>query len=88
MLSGIPWSRKAACGLAIVAVSYLIAAFANASPVTQPSFAGVNFRASSVVAAPAPGVEGGAGRGAVKAENREDRGGEFERIAHATLQAI
>ena len=87
MLSGIPWSRKAACGLAIIAASYVIAAFANASPVTQPSMAGATFRAPIVVVAP-PAVESATQGGAVNAESPEDRGREFERVAHSSLQAI
>jgi hypothetical protein len=52
MLSGITWTRKAACGLAILAASYLVAAFANASPITQPSLAGAPSRLPLVIVVP------------------------------------
>jgi hypothetical protein len=87
MLSGIPWSRKAVCGLAIVAASYLVATFANASPVTQPSFAGATFRTPVVVTAP-PAVDSAAEGGALKAGSPENRGREFERVSNTAVEAI
>lgn len=87
MLSGIPWSRKAVCGLAIVAASYLVAAFANASPITQPSLATPPLRTPAVVVVPA-GEPHSASDGAIRAESPESRGREFESVAHPHLQSI
>jgi hypothetical protein len=77
------------CGVAIVAASYLVAAFANASPVTQPSFAGASLRTPVVVTGPgteadSPAEEGGP----VRAESPDDRGREFQSVAHTPLQVI
>jgi hypothetical protein len=87
MLSGIPWTRKAACGLAIALASYLVAAFANASPITQPALAGAPLRTPAVIVVPATGTQSAAD-GAIRAESPEKRGREFEAVALPHFQSI
>jgi hypothetical protein len=69
-----------------VAASYLVATFANASPVTQPSFTGATFRAPVVVVAPA--LDSAPEGAALKTGSPENRGREFERVSTAAVQAI
>ena len=88
MLSGIPWNRKAACALAIVAASYVLAAFSNASPVTQPSFAGPGIRPPVVVVSVPAEAAPATGNGAMRAGHPEERGREIERVSEAPLRSI
>jgi hypothetical protein len=88
MLNGITWSRKFACGLAIVAASYVVAAFANASPITQPNIGGASSRIPVVVVVPAPDAVPTAESGPIQAESAEDRGEPFEGMAHTSLESI
>jgi hypothetical protein len=88
MLNGIPWTRKAAYGLAIVAASYVVAAFANASPVTQPAVGFVSPRMPVVIVVPAPDAVPTAESGPIQAESPEDRGRGFDAMAHTSLQSI
>ena len=87
MLSGIPWTRKAACGLAIVVASYLVAAFANASPITQPSLAGAPLRTPAVIVVPAIEAQS-APDGTIPAESPGKRGREFETVAQPHFHSI
>jgi hypothetical protein len=89
MLSGINWAQKTVFGLAVVAVSYLVATFANASPITQPSFARASFRDRVVVMAPAPDTDAVTDRsGALHATTPENLGKTLESVAHSVLKAI
>jgi hypothetical protein len=87
MLNGITWTRKVACGLAIVGASYLVAAFANASPITHPGTAGTS-RIPVVVVVPAPNAVPTAESGPIQAESPENRGEEFDAMSHAGLESI
>jgi hypothetical protein len=87
MLNGITWTRKVACGLTIVAASYLVAAFANASPITHPGTRATS-RIPVVVVVPAPDAVPTAEGGPIKAESPHDRGEAFEAIGRTLLESI
>jgi hypothetical protein len=88
MLNGISWTRKAAYGLAIVAVSYVVAAFANASPITQPTLDGTSLRVPVAVTVPVPDALPYEEAGPIQAESPENRDRGLDAVAHATLQSI
>ena len=78
-------SLRVFCGIVILAGSYLVAAFSNASPIIQPSFRAAGVRAPAIVVAPA-GSEPDA-IGPAQADTI-DRGQEVQRIADEPLRAI
>jgi hypothetical protein len=88
MLNGITWSRKVACGLVIVAASYIVAAFANASPITHPNVGGASSRIPVVVVVPAPNAVPTVESGPIQAESPENRGEPFDAMAHTSLESI
>ena len=88
MLNGITWTRKITCGLMIVAGSYIVAAFANSSPITQPGTGGLPSRIPVVVVVPAPDAVPTAEGGPIQAESPEDRDEQFDAMAHASLESI
>lgn len=83
MLNGITWTRKMACAVAIAFASYIVAAFANASPITYPGTTGARSRIPVVVVVPAPDAVPTAEGGPIKAESPEDRG-----EVHVSLESI
>jgi hypothetical protein len=89
MLSGITWTQRTSLGLAVIAVSYLVATFANASPITQPSLARAGFRGPVVVMAPAPETGDVTDHnGTLRAETPESLGKTLESAAPSALKAL
>jgi hypothetical protein len=87
-MTPVTWTRKAVGGLAILACSYLFAAFFNAAPITQPSLANFPMSRATVVVIPAPDAATPADGRPVQAAS-PDKGGEpVDPAAHARLQAI
>jgi hypothetical protein len=69
MTTGLSPRRNLLCAVAIFGGSYLVAAFSNASPVTQPSFTGASMRPPVVIVVAPSEAPASAEQGPVHAQS-------------------